>query len=91
MLSPFSCVLLYVTLCTVAHQAPLPMEFLRQEYWNGLPFPSPGDLSPTQELNPCLWCLLTRRVFATKVSLCHQHHLGSPKVLVSVVSDSATS
>ena len=29
---------------TVAHQAPLCMEFLRQEYWNGLPFPSPGDL-----------------------------------------------
>ena len=29
---------------TVAHQAPLFMEFSRQEYWNGLPFPSPGDL-----------------------------------------------
>ena len=28
----------------VAHQAPLPMEFSRQEYWTGLPFPSPGDL-----------------------------------------------
>ena len=28
----------------VAHQAPLSMEFSRQEYWNGLPFPSPGDL-----------------------------------------------
>ena len=25
-------------------QAPLPMEFPRQEYWSGLPFPSPGDL-----------------------------------------------
>ena len=30
---------------TVAHQAPLSMEFSRQEYWSGLPFPSPGDLS----------------------------------------------
>ena len=30
---------------TVAHQAPLSMGFLRQAYWNGLPFPSPGDLS----------------------------------------------
>ena len=30
---------------TVAGQAPLPMEFPRQEYWSGLPFPSPGDLS----------------------------------------------
>ena len=29
---------------TVAGQAPLPMEFSRQEYWSGLPFPSPGDL-----------------------------------------------
>ena len=29
---------------TVAHQAPLSMKFSRQEYWNGLPFPSPGDL-----------------------------------------------
>ena len=29
---------------TVAHQAPLFMGFPRQEYWNGLPFPSPGDL-----------------------------------------------
>ena len=29
----------------VAHQAPLPMEFPKQEYWSGLPFPSPGDLS----------------------------------------------
>ena len=29
---------------TVAHQAPLSMEFPRQEYWSGLSFPSPGDL-----------------------------------------------
>ena len=29
---------------TVAHQAPLSLGFPRQEYWNGLPFPSPGDL-----------------------------------------------
>ena len=28
----------------VAHQAPPSMEFSRQEYWSGLPFPSPGDL-----------------------------------------------
>ena len=28
----------------VAHQAPLSMEFSRQEYWSGLPFSSPGDL-----------------------------------------------
>ena len=29
---------------TVAHQAPPSMEFSREEYWSGLPFPSPGDL-----------------------------------------------
>ena len=28
----------------VGHQAPLSMGFPRQEYWSGLPFPSPGDL-----------------------------------------------
>ena len=35
---------LFVSPWTVAHQAPLSMGFSRQEYWNGLPFPSPGDL-----------------------------------------------
>ena len=34
-----------VTLWTAAHQASLSMGFPRQEYWRGLPFPSPGDLS----------------------------------------------
>ena len=29
----------------IARQASLPMEFSRQEYWNGLPFPSPQDFS----------------------------------------------
>ena len=32
------------TTWTVAYQAPLSIGFSRQEYWNGLPFPSPGDL-----------------------------------------------
>ena len=44
-LSCFSRVQLFVTLWTIAHQAPLSVEFSRQEYWNGLPFPSLGDLS----------------------------------------------
>ena len=34
----------FVTPWTVAHQAPLPVEFSRQEYWSGLPFHFPGDL-----------------------------------------------
>ena len=40
----FSCIWLFVTLWPVAHQAPLFMQFLRQEHWRGLPFPPPGDL-----------------------------------------------
>ena len=43
LLSCFSHVKLCVTLWTAAHQAPLSMEFSRQEYWSGLPFPSTGD------------------------------------------------
>ena len=39
-----SCVQLFLTPRTVAHQALPSMEFSRQEYWSGLPFPSPGDL-----------------------------------------------
>ena len=35
---------LFVTPWTIAYQTPLFMEFSRQEYWSGLPFPSPGDL-----------------------------------------------
>ena len=35
---------LFATPWTAARQAPLSMGFSRQEYWSGLPFPSPGDL-----------------------------------------------
>jgi len=35
---------LFATPWTVAHQAPPSVGFSRQEYWSGLPFPSPGDL-----------------------------------------------
>ena len=35
---------LFATPWTVARQAPLSMEFSRQEYWSGLPCPPPGDL-----------------------------------------------
>ena len=42
---------LFVTPWTVACQAPPSMEFSRQEYWSGLPFPSPGDL-PNPGIEP---------------------------------------
>ena len=48
---------LFVTLRTVAHQSSLSMGFYLQEYWSGLPFPSPGDLpypgiKPTFPVSP---------------------------------------
>ena len=42
---------LFVTPWTIAYQAPWSMEFSRQEYWSGLPFPSPGDL-PNPGIEP---------------------------------------
>ena len=44
LLSHFSHVWLFATPCTVVPQAPLSMRFSRQEYWSGLPFPSPWGL-----------------------------------------------
>ena len=45
---------LFTILWTVAYQAPLSMGFSRQEYWSGLPFPSPGDLpNPGIEAESC--------------------------------------
>ena len=67
---PFVCMLshiqLFSTLWTVAHQAPLSMEFSRQEYWSGLPFPTPGYLpdwgiKPISLMSPAL----TGRFFTT--------------------------
>ena len=42
---------LFVTPWTIAHQASPSMGFSRQEYWSGLPFPSPGDL-PDPRIEP---------------------------------------
>ena len=42
---------LFATPWTVSLQAPLSMGFSRQEYWSGLPFPSPGDL-PNPGIEP---------------------------------------
>ena len=46
-----SCIQLFATMWTVAHQALPFIEFSRQEYWSGLPFPSPGDL-PNPGMEP---------------------------------------
>ena len=50
-----SCIQLFVTSWSVAHQAPLSMRFSRQEYWNGLPFPPAGDF-PNPRIVPSLLC-----------------------------------
>ena len=57
----------FVTPCTVSHQAPLFMEFSRQEYWSGLPFPSPGDLTdPRIEATSPVSPALAGRFFTTE-------------------------
>ena len=56
-------VLLLATPWTIAHQPPLSMEFSRQKYCSGLPFPSPGDLpdpgikpgSPALQADSTIW------------------------------------
>ena len=60
-LSHFSHVQLFTTLWTVACQAPLPMGFFRQEYWSGLPCPSPGD-RPNPGIEP-VSCGIAGRFF----------------------------
>ena len=59
----------FATPLTVAHQSPLSMGFLRQEYWIGLRFPSPGDLP-----NPGIK-LISPGLQADSLPLSHQ---GSP-------------
>ena len=59
MLSRFSCVPLFETPWTAAHQAPLSMGFSKPEYRSGLPCPPPGDLpnpgiEPTSPMSPTL-------------------------------------
>ena len=74
MLSHFSHVWLCATPWTVAHQPPLSMGFFRQEYWNGLLFPPPGDFpdpgtEPVSPMSPAL-----------QVDSLPLSHLGSPLV-----------
>ena len=68
---PTNCCCLVTELCptlcdpwTVAPQAPLSMAFSRQEYWSGLPFPSPGDL-PDPGVEPACQGLSHREALPT--------------------------
>ena len=68
-LSHFSRVQLFVTPWTIAHQAPLSMGFSRQEYWHGLPFPTPGDLpDPETEPRSLSSPVLAGRFFTTRTT-----------------------
>ena len=81
-----------VTPWTVALQAPLSMGFPRQEYWSGLPFPSPGDLpdpgiEPESLVSPALAGeFFTSKVYvraplwsqlADSLRSCHQMDVGT--------------
>ena len=70
---------LFVTPWTVALQAPLSMNFFRQENWSGFPFPSPEDLpdpgtEPTSPVFPAL------QVYSLPLS-----HQGSPSTLIDTI------
>ena len=72
---------LFETPWTAAHQAPLSMEFSKQEYWNGLPFPVSWDLSdpgikPMSPESP--------ELEADSLPL---SHLGSPAMLLYSVAN----
>ncbi|CAN0422301.1 unnamed protein product [Rangifer tarandus platyrhynchus] len=73
-LSHFSHLRLFATLWAVAHQAPLSVEFSRQEHWSGLPHPPPGDL-PNLGIKPesHVSCISRWVLYHT----CHLGSLGS--------------
>ena len=87
MLRRFSHVQLFVTPWTVACQAPLSVGFPRQEYWSGLPFPSPGDLpdpgiEPVSLTSPA-WAL-AGRFFTTITTWVMYHKIHQFKVYNSM-------
>ena len=64
-----SCAQLFATPWTVAIQAPLYMEFSKQEYWSALPFPPPGELPhPGIELMSPTSPILAGGFFTTSIS-----------------------
>ena len=65
--SVLSCVRLSATSWTVTWEAPLSVEFSRQEYWKGLPFPTPGNL-PNPGIQPGSPALAV-----DSLPVCHHH------------------
>ena len=81
-LSRFSHVRLFVILWTADFQASLSMGFSRQEHWNGMPFPPPGDL-PNPGIEPAAFTSLVSagRLFTTKATWEALSRLQGPKIL----------
>ena len=87
----------FETPSTIAHQAPLSMAFPRQEYWSGLPFPSPGESSWPRHYLPCLlhcrqilyhWA--TWEAFSSVQSLSRVQLFATPWTIACQVSLSIT-
>ena len=78
-----SCVQLLVTPWTTARQAPLSMGFSRQEYWNELQFPFPGDLSyPGINRVSCISCIGRKVLFPLS-------HQGRPTLQHKIFNSSS--
>ena len=71
----------FLTPWTVAHQTPLTLEFSSQKYWNGFPFPSPGDL-PNPGIKPGSPAL--------QADFYHLSHQGSPDAINTIQLSSDT-
>ena len=85
------CIQLFVTSWTVIHQTPLSMEFSRQEYWSGLPFPPPGDLpkpgfKPKSPVSPALQVESLPIEAPGKPHFSYKHHIFIPRIFNKSIS-----
>ena len=71
-LCSLSCVQLFVTLWTVARQAPLSMGFFRQEYWSGLPFPPPEDFPDPARDQTWVSCIAGKCFYCWTIGEAHE-------------------
>ena len=74
MVQSFSCVWLFVIPGTVAHQASLSMGFSRQEFWNGLPFPTPTSTGIIEKARKCQKTIYFWFIDYTKAFDCVNHN-----------------
>ena len=79
-----SCVQLFANPWTVACQAPLSVKYFKQEYWSGLPFSTPGDLSDPG-MEPASLCIMNWQADSLPL-----YHLGSPLNIFEIESESCS-